>query len=241
MRWIYISPHLDDAILSAGGLIYDQTKAGIPVEIWTIMCGVPQDTELSMFAQTMHYLWGTSTAEETVRVRRAEDEKAADIVGAKVFHFDFLDCLYRRGRNGEWLYSDVFVPPREDDADIPRQIVESIRHRLLSGDILVGPLTLGSHVDHILVRQAMEMLQRPLLYFADIPYVIKYPDSLSPNIVGMKENVYTVTEAGLKSWLEAVNAYSSQLSTLLDGPDGLQEAIRRYYDQQDGIRLWNYD
>jgi hypothetical protein len=27
---------------------------------------------------------------------------AAGIVGAKAFHFDFLDCIYRRGPNGEW-------------------------------------------------------------------------------------------------------------------------------------------
>ena len=47
MRWIYLSPHLDDAVFSAGGLIYEQTQAGTPVEIWTIMCGDPHLTEYS--------------------------------------------------------------------------------------------------------------------------------------------------------------------------------------------------
>ena len=42
MRWIYISPHLDDAVLSAGGLLYDQAQKGIPVEIWTVVCGYPE-------------------------------------------------------------------------------------------------------------------------------------------------------------------------------------------------------
>jgi LmbE family N-acetylglucosaminyl deacetylase len=207
MRWIYISPHLDDAILSAGGLIYD--------------------------------LWGTSSAEETVRVRRAEDEKAAEIVGAKAVHFDFLDCLYRRGRDGEWLYSNVFVPPQEDDTDFPRQIAETVNSHILQDDVLVCPLTLGSHVDHVLVRQALEMLHHPLLYYADIPYLLKYPESLGPNTAGMKENVYPVSETGLKAWVEAVNAYSSQLTTLLDTPEGLREAIRLYCEKQGGIRLWS--
>ncbi|NTU55874.1 MAG: PIG-L family deacetylase, partial [Anaerolineales bacterium] len=49
MRWIYLSPHLDDAVLSAGGLIYEQTRSGTPVEIWTFMCGVPSGTEFSPF------------------------------------------------------------------------------------------------------------------------------------------------------------------------------------------------
>src|SRR5690606_25674008 len=47
MRWIYLSPHLDDAALSAGGWIYDQVQAGNSVEIWNLMCGLPPTTELS--------------------------------------------------------------------------------------------------------------------------------------------------------------------------------------------------
>jgi len=39
MRWIYISPHFDDAVLSCGGLIWEQTHKGITVEIWTVCAG----------------------------------------------------------------------------------------------------------------------------------------------------------------------------------------------------------
>jgi LmbE family N-acetylglucosaminyl deacetylase len=241
VRWIYISPHLDDAALSAGGLIYEQTQSGIPVEVWTILAGVRGDTELSTFAQVMHRLWGTSSAEETVRVRRAEDLKAAYIVGAKVVHLDFLDCLYRRGKNNNWLYADVYLPPHEDDADIPRQIAETVAPRLFPDDVLICPLALGSHVDHILVRRGLEMIGRPLLYYADIPYLFHKPDSLSPITAGMKESVYTVTESGLRFWQEAVNAYSSQLSTLYSSPEELLNAIRHYCEEQGGIHLWTYD
>ena len=240
MRWLYISPHLDDAVLSGGGLIYEQTKSGTPVEIWTILSGVPQSTELSTFAQVMHHLWGTTSAEETIRVRRAEDVKAASLLGAQTIHFDFLDCLYRSGQNGDWLYADVYQPPHEEDADIPRQIAETVAPRLLPDDILACPLALGSHIDHVLVRQALEMLGCPLLYYADIPYLFHNPDALSPITAGMKETVYPVSGSGLRSWQEAVNAYSSQLSTLFDSPVALHEAIRSYYEKQAGIRLWNF-
>jgi LmbE family N-acetylglucosaminyl deacetylase len=241
MRWIYISPHFDDAVLSAGGLIYEQTKSGVPVEIWTILAGIPAYSELSTFAQVMHHLWGTSSAEETVRLRRAEDVKAASIVGAKTAHFEFLDCLYRRGKNGDWLYADVYVPLHEENADMPQQVAEAIESRLLPDDILAGPLALGSHVDHILVRRGLEMLDHRLLYYADIPYLFNNPDTLSPITAGMRENGYTVTEAGLRSWQEAVNAYSSQLSTLYDGPEGLLEAIRLYCKRMGGLHLWYRD
>ena len=91
MRWIYLSPHLDDAVLSAGGLIYEQTRSGLSVEIWTFMCGYAPPGEVSSFAQLQHAQWGFSSAEETTRVRRQEDNIAASIVGARVVHFDFLD------------------------------------------------------------------------------------------------------------------------------------------------------
>jgi len=116
MRYIYFSPHLDDAVLSAGGLISDQTRSGIPVEIWTFMSGVPDDEQLTDFARSMHKMWGTTSAKETIQIRREEDRQAASRVGAKAVHFDFLDCIYRRGKNGEALYdSAVFISPCAED------------------------------------------------------------------------------------------------------------------------------
>jgi LmbE family N-acetylglucosaminyl deacetylase len=50
MRWIYLSPHFDDAVLSCGGLIFEQARQGIPIEIWTIFAGNPPPGPLSMFA-----------------------------------------------------------------------------------------------------------------------------------------------------------------------------------------------
>jgi LmbE family N-acetylglucosaminyl deacetylase len=238
MRWIYISPHLDDAVLSAGGLIYEQVQSGASVEIWTIMCGVPRESELSPFARALHRQWGVTSAEETVRIRRAEDEKAAGILGAGTIHFDFLDCIYRRGSNGDWLYVDVFVPPHQDDLDLPRRIADAIAPRLTRDDNLICQLGLGSHVDHILVRRAVESLRRPLLYLADIPYLFNHPESLKANTAGMKENVHRVTEAGLRSWMEAVIAYASQLSSLFAGPEQMHESIRRYCEEWGGIPLW---
>ncbi len=74
-------PHLDDAVLSAGGLIYDQAQSGMPVEIWTIMTGYPPEGEFSQFAQLQHYMWGFPSAASAVTARRQEDRNAAPIVG----------------------------------------------------------------------------------------------------------------------------------------------------------------
>jgi len=238
MRWIYISPHLDDAVLSAGGLIYEQTRDGLDVQIWTIMCGFPSGAELSLFAQGLHLQWGISSAAEVVKARRAEDEKAANILGAKTFYFDFLDCIYRQGRDADWLYSDIFIPPHDDEAGLPARIAESISARLNPTDQLVCQFGLGSHVDHVLVRRAVDLLGRPVLYDADIPYLFNAPHELAAHAAGLKENTHRITEAGLGSWQDAIAAYASQISSLFESPEAMREQIRRYWVERQGLCLW---
>ena len=239
MRWIYISPHLDDAVLSAGGLIYEQTRAGMDVEIWTLLCGFPPSEEFSPFAQVLHYQWGIPAAAEGISTRRAEDIKAASIVGAKTVHFDFLDCIYRRGKNGDWMYSNVFVPPHEDDEDLPARIAESISARLQPTDQLVCQFGLGSHLDHVLVRRAVELLQCPILYDVDIPYLFNSPAELASQTAGMKANTHRITDSGLSSWQDAILAYESQLSGLFDSPEAMRTQIQQYWSEYIGIRLWS--
>jgi LmbE family N-acetylglucosaminyl deacetylase len=258
MRWIYLSPHLDDAVLSAGGLIHGQTQAGIPVEIWTFMCGYPPEGEYSPIAQNLHKIWGFDSAEEVVRGRRVEDSNAASIVGATTVHFDFLDCIYRRapisdaslpiqeasGTNGEWLYSEISVPPHAADVDLPAKIAGAVSARLKPDDVLVCQLSVGSHVDHVLVRQAAELLGRPLIYDIDVPYIFYKPQELESKAAGMKESVQSITETSLKRWQEAVLAYKSQIPTLgdvFDTPEKAQESIRSYWALDKGIRLLQPD
>lgn len=244
MRWIYLSPHLDDAVLSAGGLIYEQTKSGVPVEIWTFMCGYPPDLpegEYSTFAQQQHVQWGFVSAVEGIRIRREEDKNAAARIGASTLHFDFLDCIYRRGVNGEWLYYGISEPPHEEDADIPSQIAEAVSVHLTRDDVLVCQLSVGSHVDHVLVRQAAELLGRPLHYVVDIPYLFHKPHELESKAAGMKESVHSVTEAGLRSWQEAILEYKSQIAVLgeaFDTPEKVRESIQSYWAERKGIGLW---
>lgn len=239
MRYIYLSPHLDDAALSAGGWIYDQTSQGNQVEIWTIMCGFPQTTELSEYAQSLHNEWGMSSAQEVVSGRRQEDINAANILGASVQHFDFLDCIYRRDRNNNWLYSSIFVEPLAQEADLPQQIADEILKRLMPDDRLVAQFGIGKHVDHVTVRRAAELIHKPLLYVADIPYLFKTPEHLEEHKAGMKEKVELVSEAGIRSWSEAVLAYESQISMLFQNPDAVKNQVEAYCLANGGIKLWS--
>ena len=243
MRWIYISPHLDDAVLSAGGLIYDQVQSGVPVEIWTIMSGFPREGEFSQFAQLQHYIWGFPSAHAAVSARREEDRNAAAIVGARTVHFDFLDCIYRRGSNGEWLYSDISVPPHTEDEALPGQIAEAVLARLQPDDVVVCQLAIGSHVDHILVRQGAEKMGLHLLFDIDIPYYLSKPDDLSLKSAGMQESIHAISDSGLKAWHAAVLEYKSQLPLFgeyMYTPEMAGEALASYRARWGGIPILQF-
>ncbi len=117
-------------MLSAGGLIYEQTLRRHGCGNLDDDLRFPSMTNFRPLRRRFITMWGIPAAADLLAVRLAEDVKAAGIVGAKTVHFDFLDCIYRRGKNGDWLYSDVFVPPHEEDADLPARMAKSISARL---------------------------------------------------------------------------------------------------------------
>ena len=238
MRVIYLSPHLDDAVLSAGGLIREQTDAGIVVEIWTFMAGIPEDKELPEFAQVMHRIWGLGDGIEAVTTRRLEDRRAAAEVGATAVHYDFLDCIYRRGKLGQALYPDVTVPVHPDDADLPAQIAQTMVAWLRPDDTIVCQLGIGGHVDHIIVRKAAEMLHRPLTYDADIPYLLNHPDDLQPNTLGLHASLQHVSEAGLKCWIAAIECYASQVDSVFGSQEVMRQRMEEFWLDQHGVRFW---
>jgi LmbE family N-acetylglucosaminyl deacetylase len=240
MRLVYLSPHLDDAVLSAGGYLFEEARRGRNVEIWTLMCGVPDTAELSDFAREMHQKWGTNSARHTVEVRRAEDRRATTMLGVKPVHFDFPDAIYRQGTNGHWLYADpVQASVRPEDAPLASGIAADIGSRLAADDEIICQLAIGHHVDHMLVRSAAEKLGRALSYTVDVPYVLYHPEELQPATSGLRRSVQQISEDGMRMWLDAVQIYASQISTLYESWDLLREAMRAYWTPAKGIALWS--
>ncbi len=238
MRWIYLSPHLDDAILSCGGLIWEQTQAGTQVEIWTICTGDPSDGPLSPFAEVLHAEWGSGA--DTPALRRQEDMAACRAVGARYRHLPIPDCIYRSAKDGTWLYNPDNLMGEIHPVDRP--LVETGRAflaaSLKSEDTLVCPLTIGGHADHRLTRAAAEELGHPLYYYADTPYLLNDASVLDTLTSGMHAEVHPVSEAGLCAWQEGIAAYGSQISMLFENMEKMQAMILSYWQSSAGIRLW---
>ena len=218
MKTIYLSPHLDDAVLSCGGLIYDQVNAGMDVEVFTFMCAIPRET-----------------SSEKYTIRMKEDKEALKILGAKPIHYCFLDGLDRKDFEGNKLYSTVFSTVHPEDRT-SLAITHLLKMQLESDDILMCPLAVGSHVDHVIIRKAGEDLGISLTYFVDFPYVEYLPDALDPAVLGLTETTADITSEGLSHWIDAMRKYVSQ--DLYPTPEITAQKIKEYWAKNKGVSLW---
>ncbi|MCX6079977.1 MAG: PIG-L family deacetylase [Chloroflexi bacterium] len=242
MRWIYISPHFDDAVLSCGGLIWEQTHSGTPVEIWTINAGDPPAGPDSDLIRRVHAEWNTGTPAETVMQRRIEDQNAARQVGATVRHLSMVDAIYRRAKSGALMYTqDVFGPIHPQDAGIVQETAQEIARDLDGMDKIVCPLALGGHVDHVIVRTALETIFHPLYYYADIPYLFKHEDELAAATTNLRSRSFFISDQGLKAWQQAIEAHESQVSSLFGDLVNMQSQIKNYRQSRGGLSLWEQE
>lgn len=220
---LYLSPHLDDAVLSCGGMIHRQTQAGEHVRVITICAGNAPPGPLSAFAQALHDRWQTPA--NAVDVRRAEDAAALALLGADVLHLDVPDCIYR-GTGGEYWYASegaIFGELHPAEAELIEKLAEQLRG--LGPGRVYAPYGLGHHVDHQLTRRAAEQAGGIYAYYEDYPYAeresVVATDALSPQIVALRlENVATK--------VRAIAAYASQISSFWPTLDLMDQAIHTY-------------
>jgi len=239
--WIYLSPHLDDAIYSCGGLIWEQVQAGQKVEIWTVCAGDPPPGPLSPFAESLHTRWGVV---EVGEVRRAEDRRAVSWLGAGFRHLELPDCIYRRHLvSGQALYASeqaIFGEVHPAEAPVVAWLSNMLAENVPAGAGVVCPLTLGGHVDHRLVRAAAEQAGCVGSYYADYPYVAQVDANIADRLsAGWGAQVFPISEAGVAAWGEAMALYASQMSTFWPDRAAMEAEVHGYLRGFGGLRLWS--
>ena len=241
MRWIYLSPHLDDVALSCGGLLWEQSQTGMSVEVWSICAGNPPDEQLSPFAQNLHERW--QTGNQAVHQRRLEDQASCALLGASAIQFSLPDCIYRRSpTSGAWLYTneqELFGAVHPDEAQQMRRLGQEMESLLPQDRTLVCPLTLGGHVDHRLTRAVTESFGNPRWYYADYPYVLRTKEILRAlEADGWKSVLFLISKEGLEAWIQSIAAHRSQISTFWPSLEAMRQAIWAYMDEMGGVQLW---
>lgn len=176
VRVLAVSPHLDDAAFSAGGVLALLADAGHEVTVVTCLtASVPEPQGFALACQTDK---GLGPEVDYMAVRRAEDEAAMAALGVQHLHLPLPEAPHRGYDSPAALFAGV----RPDD-DLDRRLLPLLAD--LDGDVLLAPQGLGGHVDHLQVVRAVAALHRPTAWWRDAPYVLRAPDApASPDLPG---------------------------------------------------------
>ncbi len=257
MTHVYLSPHLDDVVLSCGGMMHRQAQVGERVVVVTVCAGDPPSGPLSEFAAELHARWAEDVTPppspaHAVAKRRAEDLAALDRLGAQAIHFTVPDCIYRTDpATHRHLYSTekaLFGELHPSEHALVRRTAQRLSDVLrgLPRHHLYAPLTLGHHVDHLLTRQLAETAGGAYAYYEDYPYVAREERArlaeapVTRTSVGrtMTLEVIPLAEADLQAKLNAIAAYVSQISSFWRDQAAMETAVSEFIAQVGGEGLW---
>ncbi len=180
----FVSPHLDDAIYSAGGLVsfLPHNKVHV-INVFTKADKPPYTLTALKYLNSC----GFTNAEELYHQRIKEDKKIFKQLGVKVTNLDFSDAIFRKFWRGEKYFGFIpeiyhthpvtviknrfiLIPEKNLCAQIYKRLDETIE----KGSCVFGPMGIGSHVDHMLVKDAcLKLKDRNIIFWSDYPYNLK--------------------------------------------------------------------
>jgi LmbE family N-acetylglucosaminyl deacetylase len=255
--YLYVSPHLDDAVLSAGGLIRAQLREGDRVVIGTVCTAdAPSNEPLSPLAIDVHQRWGNSHAPYG---RRRQEDIAACLAlgGAEYRHLGLPDAIYRRNPDSTQyryeMFEELFGPIPTWDQAFSVTVAAAINRLAaeLQPRMVFGPLGVGRNVDHLHLRNAvLRMPDWPSVgFYEDQPYSTgRYP-LVAPDPVNLAVRTCPVplrpqthaVDFAVKT--DAIQCYKSQLTELFGparaGIEAMADYSRTLAEERGSVeRVW---
>ena len=205
---VAISPHLDDAAFSVGGLLAARARAGDRITIVTCFTGGMARPE--GFALACQLDKGLDAETDYMALRRQEDFVACAAIGADTIHLPFLEAPHR----GYGSAAELFAKRRQDD-DVLVPLSEALIRliRAIKPDLVLRPLAIGDHVDHWIVRDAVASIQKPMLSWEDWPY-LRRAEGQSRRVPALR---HRLTDLDRRTRLQMCAAYRSQIGFQFGG------------------------
>ena len=205
-----ISPHLDDAILSAGQFLAGRADCVVA----SVLARTPPTTDV---LTSYDLSCGFKSAAEAMTVRRAEDIEAMSVLQAKAVHLDFTDGQY-------------------DSRPDPDEVVGRLRELIdeINPEFIVGPLGLV-HPDHEVVRDALlEAVKssEALWLYEDLPARVQHPEFVHKTVGnlarrGISLEVGFIGTGSVATKMDALWCYRSQM--------GLPEFANRHEPRRGAV------
>lgn len=210
---LLISPHFDDAVLSAGQHMADRPDA----EVVTVFAGVPLTPDNVKTPYDIKC--GFPNAREAVGARTQENDQALALLQAKPLNLDFPDSQYGNDINFE-------------------RIVEKLQ-AIVNGhnyEYIMAPLGIG-HPDHVMTTEAVMKLQTtcPVYFWEDLPLRVVEPELVFERLHALGFTLdrlwqNSTTYKNIANKIRALACYSSQMGT------GILDPYLMYVPE----RFWKY-
>jgi len=205
--YYFISPHLDDAILSAGTLIYELKNRGM-VKIITIF----------------------TKGDKSFLKRKIEDKNVCRFLKIDYLHLDFIDALWR---NSYSSMEDLFIKKvnsTKEEQNLEAAIVNKLKKTINNRKGLVfAPLSIGNHIDHRIVNKICRDNFTDVIYWEDYPYNLK----LNPMMEFIKNinRPYFEYKKNLFIKEKLIKFYRSQIPSLFNNKPIILKRERYYLNQ----------
>lgn len=203
----FISPHLDDAVLSAGDLISFLTEQKVPVNVITVFTEI-SEKPYTLSAKSFVRQCGYADADLLFADRRKEDKEILENLDIQTAHLGFIDATWRKKGNISSLRKSLsrFVPElghrypihqlnvisgKIDSEDMP--LIDKIGNainKIIGGKNnfrIFAPAAFGNHVDHTITRKACEKYFPKAILWSDFPYNMRENDLMDISNYGRFE------------------------------------------------------
>jgi LmbE family N-acetylglucosaminyl deacetylase len=224
MKLLAISPHLDDAAFSAGGLLASRVDQGWDVTVATCFTGnVAQPTGFALACQLDK---GLGADVDYMALRRAEDVAACRALGASAIHLPFLEAPHRGYTSAKMLF-EARLPRDQILGDVANALAELFAAE--RPDLVLGPLCLGNHVDHHVVLDAIRRscADHTVLLWEDWPYADR-----EDRVAAMPALTERLTPETRARRIAACAAYGSQLGFQFGGVEAMTERTARIVEER---------
>jgi LmbE family N-acetylglucosaminyl deacetylase len=215
VKVLAVSPHLDDAAFSVGGSLAAMASAGHEVTVVTCFtASVPHPSDFALACQLDK---GLPADVDYLALRRAEDAAAMAVLGADAVYLGLPEAPHRGYSSAADLFSGV-----HDGDDVWRSLTTALAG--YDADLWLAPQGLGGHVDHLQVLHTVSVIDPPVLWWRDSPYVLRDPAAVpGPGLPGGLTEVRLPQDLDRRA--DACACYPTQLGFQFGGVEAMRGAL----------------
>lgn len=226
-----VSPHLDDAALSCADHALAWRAAGEEVMVINVFDAAGTPSALAPCVADSLRAAGVADVDAYTALRLEEDRQCLQALGVSVLHLGLVDAGFRGTATPDYATLAALRPGRlaTRELTLVERVANALRDTMAGADetsLVVAPLGIGGHVDHLIARAACERVApHRLAYYADMPYARapwNWPGAALLQLLRARKSIKPMSDAKRS----ALAHYRSQMPLLFRrGPPRYPEVL----------------